>query len=272
MTKLNLFFVFFICINCFLTGWMAAVYILPGYGLESTTSTTKVKTDLFLNSQNIRDTESTTTHLHGSKNRKNPEKKRELSLLVEEMRNNIMTLFDPYKLDSLWTNQNHFKKNSSKLKTNTGLSPPLQATNQQKPKYQILKLKSSPGKPKKIQPIPSNPSETSKKDSQTTLLNPEEAPPPTEKTKALQKLRDKYDKQNREQLLKIVKEQDYFSLEGKFGYLINAFSEHEAASSYVAKMKEQHPLWSFLIKIHEDHIRIYLGPFQTREKAVKFKK
>ena len=82
----------------------------------------------------------------------------------------------------------------------------------------------------------------------------------------------KYDKANREQLSAILESQNNFTMKGRFGFLINIFSNEEEAEEYVKKMKADYPLLSFLIKIHSNHIRIYLGPISSKEKALEFRK
>ena len=54
--------------------------------------------------------------------------------------------------------------------------------------------------------------------------------------------------------------------------MVNVFSSQEKVSKYVNQMKKQYPMWSFLIKAHKDHIRVYVGPFPSKKLAEEFKK
>ena len=96
-------------------------------------------------------------------------------------------------------------------------------------------------------------------------------PSPQRLEPKLQTLQKTYDKKNKEQLLLIEKEQKFFKINGKFSFMINVFSEEDKAFEFVKQMKKQYPLWSFLLKIHRDHIRVYLGPFSSKELANEFK-
>ena len=88
----------------------------------------------------------------------------------------------------------------------------------------------------------------------------------------LQKVQKAYDKKNKEQLFSIENQQEFFKPSGKFSFLVNVFSKEEKAFEYIEKMKKEYPFWSFLLKSHGDHIRIYLGPFVSKKEALKFKK
>ena len=87
-----------------------------------------------------------------------------------------------------------------------------------------------------------------------------------------QEIQKKYDEKNKEQLLSIENQQDLFKSSGQFSFLVNVFSDEEKAFEYIKKIKQKYPFWSFLLKVHGDHIRIYLGPFNSKKEALDFKK
>ena len=66
--------------------------------------------------------------------------------------------------------------------------------------------------------------------------------------------------------------QKFFKTNGKFSFMVNVFSDQDKAFNFIKEMKKQYPLWSFLLKIQKDHIRVYLGPFPSKELAEEFKK
>ena len=87
----------------------------------------------------------------------------------------------------------------------------------------------------------------------------------------LKKIREDFFKKNKEQLLAIESQQKFFKSNGKYSFLVNVFSTQDEALEYFGKIKERYPLWSFLMKAYTDHIRIYLGPFASKELALEFK-
>ena len=217
----HLIFVFILSFLSFLSGWLVAVFVLPG-GLRQPEI-------------------------------KNPvveESSKDLPFF-EEMKENILTLFDPYKMDALSKKDTSLGKNSSFIKKS--------------PDSVQIKSEALPEseKDKKIEELPNlteEEPETDLTEEKEKNLNPE-----------LQKIQEDYDKKNMEQLLIIEKAQKFFKSDGNFSFLLNVFSTQDKAFEYVENMKEQYPMWSFFMKAHEDHIRIYLGPFPARELALEFK-
>ena len=256
----GLIFIFFLCFSSFLAGWLTAVFILPG-----NLSQTKPKL-LETSAQNRKQLPAQESPSSRETLEQRVKAKTEKTVpFFEEIKNNIMALFDPYKMDSL-------------MKKNTYLS---------EKNHSIIKNK-KPQIPLKIQPLAGDVSNDSEQNKDSKKLNqakelsqsslqglhsletqPEESQ--EERGSVLQKLQKEYDK-NREQLLQIVESQSFFKMDGKFSFLISVFSERNGALDYVQKMREKYPLWSFLIKPYEDHTRIYLGPFPSKEKALEFKK
>ncbi len=247
----SLLFVFALCFGSFLAGWLIAVFILPGNlppshaGFPEDASPearqkaieAPLKADL--------------------------EKPKEAFPFFKEMRDNIMLLFDPYKMDSLMKKDIRLNKKDSYIKSPSGVKAPL--------KLQLSRKKMSTGEKRHSKSL------GQKEDKPSFPLgkpwpggSPSSAP--KEESSALQELKAEYDKQNRERLLKIAKAQPFFKMDGKFSFLINVFSDKEEALGYAQKMKDKYPLWNFLIKARKEHIRIYLGPFPSRKKALEFKK
>ena len=183
-------------------------------------------------------------------------------LFFEEMRDNIMILFNPYKMDSLLKQNTYLNKKSNSYTKGLSLKNipiKIQLLEKKVLNHKDLSQKSNKEELSDSSVLESVPIETRPKTKKQTELE------------LLQKRQGKYDEQNREQLLQILGNQKFFFLEGKFSFLMNVFSEEEEALDYAKEMKEKHPFWSFLIKAHKDHIRIYLGPFKTKEKALEFK-
>lgn len=258
----NLLFIFFLCFSCFLAGWLTAVYILPG-NLSQRVSQT-LKTDL----QSVDKEDS----LNPREKKRLEEKSEEKELkkttaplsFLKEMMDNLKVLFDPYKMDSVLKENTHLKENNrSYIKNKTQTQIPLKT-----PHQAVLKSQS---KEKSSQDLNKQGKSLGPLLLESNTLEP---PPTAEKSQEmedLKKLQLAYDEKNKEQLLQILKDQKFFSLEGKFSFLINVFSERDKALDYIKDMKDKYPLWSFLIKVHKDHVRIYLGPFQSRERALEFK-
>ncbi len=220
----SVLFVFLLCFVSFLLGWGTAVFVIPG-GMAK-------KTDLKASSL-VPGRE----NLPPSKEGKNP-------AFFTEMKDNILFLFDPYKMDS-------FIKGTSSIKG-----------------------ENSPFKPRpvKLAPIKNLPPPQKKMDPAPAVLNPSLPPPEKMENFEWQKLQEEYDKKNRAQLIKIAGNQKFFTIDGKFSFLIDVFSEQEKALDYIQEMKKFYPLWSFLIKAHSGHVRVYLGPFPSKQKALEFKK
>ncbi len=266
----SLLFIFFLCSCCFLAGWLTAVYILPGALFQADSQ----KFDIHGQPGNQPNSlvKSSKGHLSETGLKEN-ETGKKIIPFFEEMRSNILLLFDPYRMDSTMKKNTYFeKKEASFIKNGADKQIPIKI---QEPVQSVVKkeavLKNGSNKDShhslQVQTdekkMDNGDSSLSGKASSETKKD--------EETLALQKLQEGYDKKNREQLVKIVGNQKFFTMDGKFSFLINVFFEQDKALDYVKDMKSKHPLWSFLIKGHRDHIRIYLGPFQTKEKALEFK-
>lgn len=264
----NLSLIFLLCFSCFLAGWLTAVYVLPGNLSQRNLQELKMgfqtgnQADTFLpsneNNLSTEELEKKTTDIG--------KVKKELPFF-EEMKNNILLLLDPYKIDSVVKKNTHLEQKDNfyiKDKTRTQIPLKIQQPLSTVPKDQNNK----------------NPSQDfNKQEGLSDPLLQESAPTESpskikeqKEIETLQKLQAKYDEKNREQLFQILEDQKFFIMEGKFSFLANVFSDQEKALNYVKDMKEKYPLWSFLIKAHKDHTRIYLGPFESKEKALEFKK
>ncbi|MBC6414932.1 MAG: SPOR domain-containing protein [Bdellovibrionales bacterium] len=226
--------IFFFSSLSFILGWLLAVFIFPG--------------GIFKNEKNI-------TNPPPSKP-KLSQKQALNTKLFKDIKENIFLIFDPYKIDTLITK-------------NTLLAQKDSSFNKEKEKNN-LKV-SQKNSPKKIQTKDSK--KRIKKPftrNQTTFFSTKESA--RKKAPLIDPLQAGYDEKNKEQLLSIETEQDFFKREGRFSFLINVFSEEKKAFEYIKQMKEKYPLWSFLLKKQEDQIRIYLGPFVSKEQALEFKK
>ena len=186
------------------------------------------------------------------------DKTKKKSSFLDKIRENILFLFDPYKMSSFFNKDSLLEKDNAYIRRNTEkdlktLIKEKRALNKEKARLASLK-------PKKSDPPLEHPfrqikaSEQRKKQDET-----------------LQKLQKEYDKKNYKQFLTMPKNQIFFQKEGKYSFLVNVFSEKEKALDYMKGMKNKYPFWSFLIKAHPNHIRIYLGPFQSKQKALEFK-
>ena len=196
------------------------------------------------------------------------------SSLFKDMRDNIMMIFNPYKIDRL------NKKDTLLDNKNSYIHKKKKELGLKKPKFEIKTNK-------KTDSYLKNPPLSLKKDAGKSPLK-KEAPafnqdqlalkqknPSTKSLKLspfLQKIQKTYDKKNKEQLFSIANQQEFFKPSGNFSFLVNVFSKEEKAFEYIEKMKKEYPFWSFLLKSHGGHIRIYLGPFASKEEALKFKK
>ena len=102
-------------------------------------------------------------------------------------------------------------------------------------------------------------------------------PPPLAKPKEERPLsglelerKKSFDKLNHEAFERIKNRQNVFNARGKFSFLINVFSKEKEAVKYVQKLRGRFPLWGFFLKPERQNIRIYLGPFLTKERAGDF--
>jgi len=183
------------------------------------------------------------------------------SSLFKNMKDNVMMLFNPYELDRLSKKNTllEFKTNifdkSTALKTKTPVILPKKPTDKNSPQST-----ETPSEEKNSVAHPSKNNAIDEKQAPSAQL--ESFITETEKA---------FDKRNKEQLLSIENQQNFFKSNGKFSFLVNVFSKEEKAIEYVEKMKKEYPLWSFLLKFHGNHIRVYLGPFLSKEEALKFK-
>lgn len=251
----SLVLVFSLCFTSFLGGWLTAVFILPG------------KKSLQVHSPEIKNENKelyTNSSAKDSIRQKKiiDEKKTSKVPFLKEMKDNIMFLFDPYKMDSIMKKNTYLELKDSPIKKQTDLQIPLkiQATDLKKP-TSFQKKNSEKQNTYLRNPFPEEYNSTE------NYLKKENSVSST-----LQKIQKEYDKKNRKQLMEISGNQKFFKINGNFSFLVNVFSEQTEALNYVKSMKEIYPSWSFLLKAHIDHIRIYLGPFQTKEKALEFQK
>lgn len=84
------------------------------------------------------------------------------------------------------------------------------------------------------------------------------------------KRKDKFDELNREAFNRIKNRQNVFNERGQVSFLINVFSKENEAMEYVQKLRGQFPLWGFFLKPDKQNLRVYLGPFLTKERAADF--
>ena len=203
------------------------------------------------------------------------------SSLFKNMQDNVMMIFNPYEIDrlnkknTLLDNKNSYihkkkkefelKKSEVEVKTNKELDSYFKKDTRKSPSKKDPPASNLNSSGLKQDLITSNQDQLVLKQknpsTQNLTLNP-----------FLQKVQKAYDKKNKEQLFPIENQQNFFKTSGKFSFLVNVFSKEEKAFEYIEKMKKEYPLWSFLLKSHGDHIRIYLGPFASKEEALKFKK
>ena len=123
-----------------------------------------------------------------------------------------------------------------------------------------------------------------RKDLTGAFSSPAHSAPPASKKKRLevlpqgaslsplQKLQREYKQKNQQQLAAIEAKQKFFKPDGQLSFFINAFTDGEKAKKYVQGLKSQYPLWSVLLKPHQDHTRVYIGPFRSRKLAEEFKR
>lgn len=250
----SLIFIFLLCFGSFLAGWLTAVFILPRSLPPAELSGTDPETMELSKALEIPSSP--------KEQETKPPTDTEKSLpFFEEMKDNIILLFNPYKMDSLIKKNTYLDKNTDgPIKT-------------QKAKAISLKVPSFDKKNKNSTPK-SNIQKPSSYSSLQKLVPLGSRPKKAEdrEESVLKKLQKEYDKKNREQFAKIPKDQQFFLINGKFSFLVNVFSEQKPALTYIQSIKEIYPMWSFFIKAYKDHIRVYLGPFASKEKAMEFKK
>lgn len=219
------------------------------------------------------------------------------SSLFKEMRDSVLLLFNPYaiggldKKDTILNDSSpyiHKSKKTVQLKADLKSVPESDLESDKKSLSASLSSSTSPQAllKKTDSALVSAPNKSKTKLSQPELLRPKKSDSfLKQKISALEasfnsiqfkpfvpKIQQVYDEKNKEQLLSIEKQQDFFKSNGKFSFLVNVFSEEDKALEYIKKIKEEYPLWSFLLKAHGDHIRIYLGPFTSKKSADSFKK
>ena len=84
------------------------------------------------------------------------------------------------------------------------------------------------------------------------------------------KRKKKFDKLNRKAFSRIKNRQNVFNERGQFSFLINVFSKEDEAVEYVQKLRGRFPLWGFFLKPDRQNLRVYLGPFPTKDRAADF--
>ena len=84
------------------------------------------------------------------------------------------------------------------------------------------------------------------------------------------KRKDKFDELNQKAFDRIKNRQNVFNERGQVSFLINVFSKENEAMEYVQKPRGQFPLWGFFLKPDKQNLRVYLGPFLTKERAADF--
>ena len=261
-----LVFVFFLCFGSFLAGWLTAVFILPGNFSQINPLPLKAgqsgNNQASANQIQLKDEKQASSHKRNSVSNKSSGQKnrKETFSFFEEMKKNIGLLFDPYKMDSMIKADTFLNEKDSPIR-NQNIQIPLKAQPGRK-SFSENKNPSKTFQQKEDMPYPPTPESSS--------LGPESKTQET-RSPTLKKVQEEFDKKNHEQFLKISENQKFFAIDGKFSFLVNAFSEQKKALEYVKDIKRKHPNWSFFIKVHEDHTRIYLGPFPTEEKAMEFK-
>lgn len=257
----SLGYVFFLCFGSFLAGWLTALFILPGKkGLEGGPPA-KIQ-----HKKNLSVYKSDHMPNHTAESSTVAE-----IPFFEELRDNIMLLFDPYKMDSLMRKNTFLEDQGGPIKDHS-------VQKQGRPPVILKKQRTEKGEWSGEQL--KNPPQTFYRDERASLPSipepvPDEAPLAEGNEIALsplKKLQQEYDKKNREQFARLSSGKKVFSVDGKFSFLVNVFSEQDEAMEFFSKMKSQYPSWSFFLKVHKDHIRVYLGPFSSKEKAMEFKK
>lgn len=88
--------------------------------------------------------------------------------------------------------------------------------------------------------------------------------------KEMKKRRDKFNKLNRKAFEQIKNRQNVFKERGQYSFLINVFSKEDEAIKYVQRLRGQFPLWNFFLRPDKQNLRVYLGPFLTKERAGDF--
>ena len=88
--------------------------------------------------------------------------------------------------------------------------------------------------------------------------------------KEMKKRMDKFDKLNRKAFNRIKKRQNVFNEKGQYSFLINVFSKEDEAIKYAQNLRGQFPLWNFFLRPDKQNLRVYLGPFLTKDRAGDF--
>ena len=265
-------FVFFLSFSSFLLGWFSALHVAPKTVLSNDTkykNTDQLKVNSFTKSNNK----------NLLKNQKN--KMEQYISFFKDLRDSVVFLFNPSETNNLVKNSDHFKKKKQIEKKQSSAVPIVKSSSP--PREKIANIPIGIEKSKlyrrekngKLKPDQYNKKTLDDKQGHSLQDNPfiskEESvfESPSQK-KEENYTKSKYYKNNLEQLIRILGSQNFFTRDGQFSFLINAFSEEDEALDYVKSMKKNHPLWSFLLKDHGNHIRIYLGPFKSKQKAFEF--
>jgi len=247
----------------FALGWLFAVSIYPDLRDSSRPSFSQDLSDQpEINSQ--KNTANSTSQTNSSLQKEISKKEDSFinSSLFKSMRDNVMIIFDPYEIDRLTKEDTLLKSKNSYINKDIESKDKEIKTKKKETVVSLPHKKKPRQKPNLKKDLPT-PNPAKQKSPSTQKLKLESF---------FQEQEKKYNETNKEQLLAIEKQQDFFKSTGKFSFLVNVFSKEEKAIEYIETMKKDYPFWSFLLKSHGDHIRIYLGPFVSREEALKFKK
>ena len=176
------------------------------------------------------------------------------SPFLEQIKDNMLFLFDPYRWDQA-------TRKNTLLESQTGY------INKKPQNIELKKPELFLDNPKALSPL------KPEKDNRTEeLLSLEPAENLSEPlSPQLKTIQADFFKKNKAHLLAIENQQKFFKSDGKYSFLVNVFSTHDLALKYYIQIKQRYPLWSFLVKAYPDHIRIYLGPFPSKELALEFK-
>lgn len=228
-------FVFFLCFASFIAGWLLAVWWLPGIGHFVEKKPSTVERPLFDEKEEDGDDEQIP--------------------FFEKLKDHVLFLFDPYKMDSYLRKNTHLEKGEGPIK-------------KEERRQIFLKKRLFEPSRKAEESLPQNVKDFELSPPEGTELGKDlEKKAPS----FLEQIQIEYDEKNKKQFQAIPKEQNIFARDGNFSFLINVFSEKKKAEDYFEEVKEKYPLWSFFLKAHKDHVRIYLGPFSSRQKALEFK-
>ena len=249
--KISLLLIFACSFVSFLLGWFCAVFMLSGSsGLfgKGLLSDTPLSQNQELEEGSLAQDPAEITA---------PEDTRPF---LEQIKNNMLFLFDPYQWDQASTKNTLLENQKGyihKKPQNIELKNPAQQALNKNPSL-------TPLKPKKT---------SSTKEELLALMEAEKAsgPPLAPLSPKLKAVQEDFLKKNKAHLLAIENQQKFFKSDGKYSFLVNVFSTQEEALKYFIDRKERYPLWNFLVKAYPDHIRIYLGPFPSKELAMEFK-